>query len=46
MLPLLLWRKKVWLGLGVGAGYMLSHYGVVKKEIEDLNWSSGIQLGE
>jgi len=47
MLPLLLWPKKLMLGIGIGVGYKLSHNGVGKKEIEDLNfWSNGIQLGE
>ena len=44
--PLLLWPKKRLLGIGIGVGYKLSHNGVNKKEIEDLNWSNGIQLGE
>ena len=45
-LPLLLWPKKLLLGIGIGVGYNLSHNGVVKKEIEDLNWSNVIQLRE
>jgi hypothetical protein len=34
------------LGIGIGVSYKLSHGGVGKKEIEDLNWSGGIQLRE
>jgi len=45
-LLLLLWPKKLILGIGFGVGYKLSHNGVGKNEIEDLNWSNGIQLGE
>jgi len=44
MLPLLLWPKKLLLGIGIGVGYKLSHNGVGKKENEDLNWSNDIQL--
>jgi len=40
MLPLLLWLKKLLLGVGIGVGYKLCHNGVGKKEIEDLNWSN------
>jgi len=46
MLPLLLWPKKLLLGLGIGVGYKLSHIGVGKKEIKDFNWRNSIQLGE
>jgi len=46
MLPLHFWPNKLLPGLGIGVGYKLSHNGVGKKEIEDLNWSNGIQLGE
>jgi len=46
MLPLLLRAKKLLLGIGISVGYKLSHNGVGKKEIEDLNWSNGMQLGE
>jgi hypothetical protein len=46
MLPLLLWPTKLLLGIVIGAGNKLSHTGVCKKQIEDLNWSSDIQLGE
>jgi hypothetical protein len=45
-LPLLLWPKKLLQGIGTGGGYKRSHDGVGKKEIEDLNCSNGIQLGE
>ena len=45
-LVLLLWPKKLLLGIRIGVGYQLSHNGVGKKEIEDLNWSNGIQLRE
>jgi hypothetical protein len=45
-LPLFLWPKKLLLGIEIDVGYKLSHNGVGKKEIEDLNWSNGIQLGE
>ena len=45
-LLLLFWPKKLLLGIGVGVGYKLSRNGVGKKEIEDLNWSNDIQLGE
>jgi hypothetical protein len=45
-LVLLLWPKKLLLGIRIGVGYKLSHNGVGKKEIEDLNWSNGIQLRE
>jgi hypothetical protein len=45
-LPLLLWPKKLLLGIGIGVGYKLSHIGVGKKEFEHLNWSNGIQLRE
>jgi hypothetical protein len=45
-LPLLLWPKMLLLGIGIGVAYKLSHDGVGKKEIEDLNWSDGIQLRE
>jgi hypothetical protein len=46
-LVLLLWPKKLLLGIRIGVGYKLSHSnGVGKKEIEDLNWSNGIQLRE
>ena len=45
-LPLLLWLKKLLLGIGLGVGYKWSLNGVDKKEIEDLNWSNSIQLGE
>ena len=44
MLLLLLWPKKLLLGIGIGVGYKLSNNGVGKKEIEDLNWSNGIQF--
>jgi len=38
---------KGWIvGIGIGVGYKLSHDGVGKKEIEDLNWSNIIQLRE
>jgi hypothetical protein len=37
MLPLLLWPKKLLLGIGIGVGYKLSHNGVGKKEFENLN---------
>jgi len=46
MLLLLLWPKKLLLGIEIDVGYKLSHTGVGKKEIEDLNWSNGIQLEE
>ena len=46
VLPLIFCPKKLLLGIGIGVGYKLSHNGVGKKEIEDLNWSNGIQLGE
>jgi len=46
MLLLLLWAKKLLLGIGIGVGYKLSHNGVGKKEFEDLNWSNGIQRRE
>jgi hypothetical protein len=46
MLPLLLWPKKLLLGIGIDVGYKLSQNGVGKKEIEDFNWSNGIQLGD
>jgi len=46
MLPLLLWPKKLPLGIGIGVGYKLSHNGVGKKAFEDLNWSNGIQCRE
>jgi len=46
MLPLLLWPKKLLLGIGIGVGYKLSHNGVGKNEFEDLNWSNGIQRRE
>jgi hypothetical protein len=39
MLLLLLWPKKLLLGIGIGFGYKLSHNGVGKKEFEDLTWS-------
>jgi len=45
-LLLLLWPKKLLLGIGIGVGYKLSHNGVGKKECEDLNWSNGIQRRE
>jgi hypothetical protein len=45
-LPLLLWPKKLLLGIGIGVGYKLPHNGVGKKEFEDLNWSNGIQRRE
>jgi len=34
-LLLLLWPKKLLLGIGIGVGYKLSHNGVGKKEFED-----------
>jgi len=37
MLPLLFRPKKLLLGIAIGVGYKLSHNGVGKKEIEDLN---------
>jgi len=38
---------KGWIvGIGIGIGYKLSHDGVGKKEIEDLNWRNIIQLRE
>jgi len=46
MLPLLLWPKKLLLGIGIDVGYKLSNNGVGYKEIEDLNWSNGIQPRE
>jgi len=46
MLPLLLWPKRLPLGIGIGVGYKLSHNAVGKKEIKDLNWSNGIQCRE
>jgi hypothetical protein len=45
-LPLFLWHKKLLLSIGIGVGYKLSHDGVGKKVIEDLNWSNGIELRE
>jgi len=45
-LPLLLWPKKLLLGIGIGVGYKLSHNGVGKKVFEDLNWRNGIQHRE
>jgi len=45
-LLLLLWPKKLLLGIGIGVGYKLSHNGVGKKEFEDLDWSNGIQCRE
>jgi hypothetical protein len=33
--PLFLWPKKLWLGIGFGLGYKMSHNGVGEKEIED-----------
>jgi len=45
-LLLLLWPKKLLLGIGICVGYKLSHNGVVRNEIEDLNWWNGIQLKE
>jgi len=44
--PLFPWHKKLLLGIGIGVGYKLSHDGVGKKEIKDLNWSNGIELRE
>jgi len=41
-LQLFLWPKKLLLDMLIGVGYKLSHNGVGKKEIEDLNWSNGI----
>ena len=46
MLPLLLWPKKLLLGIGIGVGYKLSHNGIGKKEFEDLNWTNSMQLRE
>jgi hypothetical protein len=46
MLLLLLWPKKLLLGIGSGVGYKLSNNRVGKKEFEDLNWSNGIQRRE
>jgi hypothetical protein len=46
MPPLLLWLMKLRLSIEIGVGYKLSHNGVSKKEIKDLNWSKSIQLGE
>jgi len=34
------------LGILIDVGYKLSHDGVGKNEIEELNWSNGIQLRE
>jgi len=45
-LLLFLWPKKLLLGIGIGVGDKLSHNGVGNKEIEDLDWSNGIQLRE
>jgi len=46
MLQLLLWPKKLMLGIEIGIGYKLSLDGVGKKEIEDFNWGNHIQLRE
>jgi hypothetical protein len=46
ILLLLLWPTKLLLGIVIGAGNKLSNTGVCKKQIEDLDWSSDIQLGE
>jgi hypothetical protein len=46
MLPLLLWPKKLLLGIGIGVGYKLSHNGGGKNEFKDLIWSSSIQYRE
>jgi hypothetical protein len=45
-LLLLFWPKMLLLSIQIGVGYKLFYNGVGKKEIEDLNWSNGIQLGE
>jgi len=45
-LPLLLWPKKLLLGIEISVGYKLSHNGDGKEAIEDLNWRNAIQLRE
>jgi hypothetical protein len=46
MLLLLPSSKKLLLDVGIGFSYKLSDNRVGKAEIEDLNWSNGIQLAE
>jgi hypothetical protein len=40
MLPILYSPKKLLLGIEIGVGYKLSHNGVGKNGIEDVNWSN------